>query len=542
MKYLLVLLVFVLAAKFPQFTNRAGAALNKAASAFTRRAWMGALLAAALPMAIRLALLPWWPIPTPMIPDEFCYIYAADTFASGRMVNPGHPLWQFFEAPHLIAHPVMYSKYPPAQGLMLAMGQLLFGDPWFGVWLSSGLLCAACYWLFLAMAPRNWALLGGLIVAAHLGLTSYWMNSYWGGSVAAGAGAVALGSFLRLRRAPRPVWAATFAMGWTVLAASRPYEGAVLLAIPLVAALATGKRRLPAKAWMTGAAVAAGGGLLLGGYNLAVTGKAWKLPYMVHSEQYSYVPPFAFMPLRPKPPVRQEILQSTMAYDEDPYRKMNSPEKFSWLGAQWWKILTTCLPTILLLPLGMIPVLLLRQHRTRWLAVLLGFGILSLSAGTFHFTHYFAPFVPLMLLLTILALRPLTNGQWQRAALAAVLVGAAGQSTLAVMQGIRHPEPRHVVSLRPTIEAHLAHGLEDHLIFVRDTENSGSLRPSWIYNRAVMEKAPVVWAADLGEAENEKLIRLYPERRLWRLQVRAPITLEPYRAGNPLQEPVKFQK
>ena len=541
MKYLLPLVVFALAARFPALANRAGAVLSVAASVVTRRAWMGALLAAALPMAIRLALLPWWPVPDPKIPDEFCYIYAADTFAAGRLVNPAHPLWHFFEAPHLMAHPAMYSKYPPAQGLMLAAGQLLFGDPWFGVWLSSGLLCAACYWLFLAMVPRRWALLGALIVSAHLGLTGYWMNSYWGGNVAAGAGAVMLGSFLRLRRRARPVWAATFAAGWTVLAASRPYEGAVLFAIPLAVALAAGKRRMPGRVWMSGAAAAAFGGLLLGGYNMAATGKPWKLPYVAHSERYSYVPPFAFMPLQPKPPVRQEILQATMDYDEGPYRKMNGPERFQWLGTQWAKILAACLPTILFLPL-VLAVTLIWARRTRWLVALLGLGIAGLSVETFHFAHYFAPFVPLLLLLTVLALRSLTEGTWRRAVLAALLVGAAGHAALAVIREVKHAEPKHPVSLRPVIEAHLAAGFEDHLIFVRDTEFAGGLRPSWIYNRAAMEKAPVIWAADLGEEENAKLMRMYPERRVWRLPVKPPITLEPYGPGNPLREPVKFQK
>jgi hypothetical protein len=206
----------------------------------------------------------------------------------------------------------------------------MFGDPWFGVCLSSGILGAACYWLFLAMMPRKWALSGGFLAAGHLGLTTYWMNSYWGGNVAAAAGALVLGSFLRLRRRPSPLLGGALAAGWTVLAASRPYEGAVLFALPLAAALALvlGKRRPPARVWMAGGAVAAAGMLALGGYNAALTGQPWKLPYSVYSEQYAYVPNFAFLPLRPKPNVGQALMRSNMEYDELAYRKMNSPERW----------------------------------------------------------------------------------------------------------------------------------------------------------------------------------------------------------------------
>src|SRR5208337_4266046 len=54
------------------------------------------LLLFILPIALRLALLPHYPIPTPNVSDDFSYVLAADTLRHFRLANPPHPLHQFF--------------------------------------------------------------------------------------------------------------------------------------------------------------------------------------------------------------------------------------------------------------------------------------------------------------------------------------------------------------------------------------------------------------------------------------------------------------
>jgi hypothetical protein len=156
------------------------------------------LLAMVTVMTIRIVLLPWIPIPKPYIADEFSYLLGAETFISGRLTNPTHPMWEHFETFHEIMRPTYMSKYPPGQALFLAMGWKLLGDPWFGVWISFGLFAASLCWMLQNWIPPVYAVLGTVITLTRVSVLGYWMNSYWGGAVAAIGGCLLLGALPRL--------------------------------------------------------------------------------------------------------------------------------------------------------------------------------------------------------------------------------------------------------------------------------------------------------------------------------------------------------
>ncbi|MGC1294641.1 MAG: hypothetical protein WA869_06340, partial [Alloacidobacterium sp.] len=207
--------------------------IEQACGWLARKQRLAVIVVGLTAMLLRLAILPFSPIPHPFVQDDFSFLLAADTFASGRLTNPTPAMWTHFESFHITMKPTYMSMYFPANGLVLAAGKVLFGHPWYGLLCVMGLMCAAICWMLQAWLPPTWAFLGGVLAVLRLGLFSYWINTYTGaGCISALGGALVLGAFPRFMKTPRLRYSLLLAVGTILLANSREYEGA-LLCIPV---------------------------------------------------------------------------------------------------------------------------------------------------------------------------------------------------------------------------------------------------------------------------------------------------------------------
>jgi hypothetical protein len=482
-------------------------------------------------IAVRLAVLPFLPVPVPTIHDEASYLLMADTFVHGRLANPPHPMWVSFETFHIIWFPKYASMYPPAQGAALALGKLL-GHPWIGVLLSNAAMCAAILWMLQAWLPARWALLGGFIAAAKLGIASYWMNSYWGGAMAGLGGALVLGALARLLRGAKIRDAVILGLGLAILANSRPYEG-IVFAVPaggyflwwLVGKIPTRHSRPVrlAKALFPVTVVLILTAIFMGYYNWSVTGGVLLFPHRLNAHIYNTPPLFLWQ--RPAPPIEYRNAQFQDFYNDwarNEYQRtwpdiwqvsLQKTARFAF--AYFWQ------GSLLLLP-GFY--FIFRDRKMRLFLLTLLLVTVSVYLVVWSNAHYAAPVTCILFALQIQALRYVRQMRLfganvglllSRTAILLLLLSTANNVTLHACDTLLWTCAGN--QSRARIEKQLNNSPGKHLVMVRYSEDH-NIHEEWVFNGADLDGAKVLWARELDKEQNEKLLEYYKDRSIWFVQ------------------------
>jgi hypothetical protein len=522
-----------------------------------RTAWC-MLLLSALPVALRLLLLGHHPVPTPDIYDEFSHLLVADTLRHLRLANPAHAMSRFFETYFVLQEPTYSSIYPLGPGLALAIGWTIFGLPWAGVLLASAAFCALCYWMLRGWTTPGWALAGGILAVCEFGPLNSWTNSYWGGSLAAAAGCLVFGALPRLRTYGRTYDAVLLGAGLGLHLLIRQFESAflfltvILFFLPQILTALRKPGGIRPLARLAGvAALAVLPALLLTfAQNRAVTGNWMTLPEML--SQYQYGVPASLTVQAAPLPHRELTPQQAMDYKMQLSFHQGAETLASYFQRIEYRVRFYrffFLPPLYLAALAFFASL--REYRFVWVVLTLAIFALGTNFFPAFQFHYSAAVACLFILVSVTGLQQLARltirGQpvgLEAAGLIFLLCCAEflfwyGQHAAEDMEfsmearqyetwdSINHQNPAR----RIMVAGELARTPGKLLVFVHYSPQH-IFQDEWVYNRADIDAAPVVWARDLGAAENDKLLRDYPGRTALLLEpdVRPP-RLSPYGAA-----------
>jgi hypothetical protein len=433
------------------------------------------------------------------------------------------------------------SMYFPAQGMLLAAGKVIAGHPWWGIWFSSGVMCAVICWMLQGWVPPFWALFGGLLAILRLGLFSYWVDMYHGGTIPAIGGALVLGTVPRILKRATPWHGLLLGAGAALLAYSRPYEG-VLICVPagcfLVYSLwkrSQADLRLLAVRLSPFAAVLVGCGAFLAYYDWRVYGKALTLPYEVNRATYAVAPHFVFNKIEQEPQYRYAVMRDFYVNGElQDFRNVRTVGGFVARTAQKAGVTVLFFFGIALLPALVALPRILADRRVRfllWGAVFFGIGI---AVNAWIFPHYVAPLTAGIYALLIQGIRHLRCwGRRDGTGLSVFRGMAIVCVVLTVVRVAAHPlnieigrwptlftwygmEPSGLERAR--ISRDLASRPGPQLAIVRYASGHWPY-DEWVYNDADIDRAKVVWAREPDDRSvPADLLRYFHGRSVWLIQ------------------------
>jgi hypothetical protein len=435
--------------------------------------------------------------------------------------------------------------YFPAQGLILAAGKVLLGNFWYGQLVATVLMCAAICWMLQAWLPATWAFLGGMLAVVHLGLFSYWINTYHAAAIAGLAGALVLGALPRLIRTAQSRYGVLLATGIAILALSRPFEG-LLLCLPVGVALGHwiffGKSRPKASVLIRRAvfplmlilaAVA-----WLGYYDYRAFGSPLTLPYTLNRATYAMAPYFVWQAQRPEPKYRHAVIRDY--YSETEARVSSKAKPFSsYLGQKLipGEESMQFFAGIALLP----PLIMLRRvfldRRIRFAVLCVLVMIAGMAIQVFLLPHYLAPFTAAFYAIGLQAMRHLrlwrpgnkTIGLTLVRLSVTICILMAGLRLYAGPLHLELPEfpptnwnfvwygPDHFGTDRLRVQEQLEQLPGNQLVIVRYSSSHNPFN-EWVYNSADIDASKVIWAREMDAENNLELIRYYHDRKVWLVQ------------------------
>jgi hypothetical protein len=283
----------------------------------------------------------------------------------------------------------------------------------------------------------------------------------------------------------------------------------------------------------------------LGYYFFRVTGSPFSLPEAVQRVPYAMAPIFVWQSPGPEPVYRHKAIHDFYAVWEvnDVLPKIKSIGSVSWNVFK--KVIGTWvffLGPALSVPLLFLPQIVTRDGRMRILMIIGGITLFAVLLDSLFYAHYLAPIAGLLFAVIVQGLRHLRA--WRRPhglllarAIPAICVVMIAVRLLAQSIGIPFPPavpmtwyhtPEGNVA-RARVLAQLSAMDGQHLAILRYGPDHNAVMNEWVYNRADIDAAKVVWAREMDTADNRELLQYFHDRRAWLVEPdETPPKVSPY--------------
>jgi hypothetical protein len=181
------------------------------------------------------------------------------------------------------------------------------------------------------------------------------------------------------------------------------------------------------------------------------------------------------------------------------------------------------------------------------LLIVFGVSAAGLAVEVYFSLHYAAPITGLILALVLVAMRHLRAWAWRgrpvglfitRASVVICLLVPAVRVVSAAMHVPFNGENLETCCssgpgnwLRAGMETELEKGGKRNLVIVRYGADHNVVN-EWVYNKADIDRSPVVWARDMGPEKNKELLEYFKDREAWLVEPdENPPRLSPYVAA-----------
>jgi hypothetical protein len=217
-------------------------------------------------------------------------------------------------------------------------------------------------------------------------------------------------------------------------------------------------------------------------------------------------------------------------------------QKHSWLGFARVNLVYLLVYFILIANVLAIPILLSARGLSRWVLnnrwarrafVSCTIVTIGIMLETYTVFHYWAPILSLSYYFIVQAIRL----WWRRSRRIRPFIIPAIFYLIFILLiimvrkkiGEEH-NPLSAQAQRAGLLARLEQRTGKHLVLVRYGADQSEHR-EWVYNEADIDAARVIWARDMNQTENCKLVDYFKDRVIWSLNVEGddvPVKLKPF--------------